>query len=84
MQELMELKYCERCGNLGLRRNGSRHTYCAGCEQEMARTYLAPSASRGNEVATEEVGGEKKKPSGSVKVVRQVEAAAAWSGGGAQ
>ena len=27
----MELKYCERCGNLWLRRAGSQRTLCAPC-----------------------------------------------------
>jgi formylmethanofuran dehydrogenase subunit E len=27
----MELKYCERCGNIWLRRSGSERTLCAPC-----------------------------------------------------
>lgn len=27
----MELKYCERCGNIWLRRSGSARTQCAPC-----------------------------------------------------
>lgn len=39
----VELKYCERCGTLGLRRRGSSHIYCEGCAEEMANVYKAPS-----------------------------------------
>jgi len=27
----LELKYCERCGGLWLRRKGTDHNYCAPC-----------------------------------------------------
>ena len=27
----MDLKYCERCGNIWLRRTGSQRTLCAPC-----------------------------------------------------
>ena len=42
----LELKYCERCGTLGLRRGDSGQTYCGACWREMARVYLAPSEHR--------------------------------------
>jgi hypothetical protein len=32
----LELKYCERCGSLGLRPQGGQELYCKGC-----RIYLA-------------------------------------------
>jgi Zn-finger nucleic acid-binding protein len=32
----VELKYCERCGGLWLRRTGDGCVYCAGCELAMA------------------------------------------------
>jgi len=32
---LMELKYCERCGGLWLRRKGSAGPYCPPCAQEL-------------------------------------------------
>lgn len=32
----VELKYCERCGGLWLRRKGSDQVYCATCEPAMA------------------------------------------------
>jgi Zn-finger nucleic acid-binding protein len=32
----VELKYCERCGGLWLRRQGSEQVYCASCEPFMA------------------------------------------------
>jgi Zn-finger nucleic acid-binding protein len=31
-----ELKYCERCGGLWLRRAGAEQVYCSRCEPEMA------------------------------------------------
>jgi Zn-finger nucleic acid-binding protein len=31
----LELKYCERCGGLWLRRRGTAEVYCAACAQEM-------------------------------------------------
>ena len=34
-----ELKYCERCGGLGLRRSKSGLPYCSDCEQ-MLRAFL--------------------------------------------
>jgi hypothetical protein len=34
-----ELKYCERCGGLGLRRSKSGAPYCCDCEQ-MLRAFL--------------------------------------------
>jgi len=55
MQHL-EMKYCERCGTLGLRREGSGRIYCAACAHQMAQVFLAPS----------ELRPEAKKPCGSV------------------
>jgi hypothetical protein len=31
----LELKYCERCGGLWLRLQGTREVYCAPCRPEM-------------------------------------------------
>ena len=31
----LELKYCERCGNLGLRRAGADQVYCESCSRQM-------------------------------------------------
>lgn len=31
----MELKYCERCGGLWLRRQGAAQPYCAPCSLEL-------------------------------------------------
>jgi hypothetical protein len=31
----LELKYCERCGGLWLRRQGTAGVYCAACAGEM-------------------------------------------------
>jgi hypothetical protein len=36
----MELKYCERCGNIWLRRSGSGHTRCAPCAKAEASLLL--------------------------------------------
>jgi hypothetical protein len=33
--EGMELKYCERCGGLWLRRRGSGRAFCSTCEPKM-------------------------------------------------
>ena len=33
--EGMELKYCERCGGLWLRRRGSEGRFCSTCEPKM-------------------------------------------------
>lgn len=38
-----ELKYCERCGGLGLRRTHSGTSYCATCDQMMQNFLLRPS-----------------------------------------
>lgn len=37
----MELKYCERCGGLGLRPAGSGLSYCESCAREMAQLPAA-------------------------------------------
>jgi hypothetical protein len=39
-----ELKYCERCGGLGLRRQESGQPYCSDCEQMMQHFLLRPAA----------------------------------------
>jgi len=36
----LELKYCERCGGLWLRRKGADKTYCAKCAEETAEFPL--------------------------------------------
>ncbi len=36
-----ELKYCERCGSLGLRRSQSGETYCQPCGQ-ILNSYSIP------------------------------------------
>jgi len=36
--EPMELKYCERCGGLWLRRKGLARPYCTRCAPKMAET----------------------------------------------
>jgi hypothetical protein len=36
----MELKYCERCGNIWLRRAGSQRTRCAPCANAEASLLL--------------------------------------------
>ena len=47
--EMVELKYCERCGTLGMRRRTSERIYCEPCRQEMSEVYLAPSERRSEE-----------------------------------
>jgi uncharacterized Zn finger protein (UPF0148 family) len=42
----MELKYCERCGGLLVRRSGEPRVYCALCEQRMGQVALAPRPNR--------------------------------------
>jgi len=37
-----ELKYCERCGGLGLRRRPSDLPYCSDCKQMMQHFLLRP------------------------------------------
>src|SRR5690242_9908734 len=37
---LVELKYCERCGGLWLRRHASDESYCEGCRAAMAYWIL--------------------------------------------
>jgi hypothetical protein len=41
-----ELKYCERCGGLGLRREKSGLPYCFDCEQMMQHFLLRPAETR--------------------------------------
>jgi len=40
-----ELKYCERCGGLGLRRSNLGLPYCFACEEMMRRFLLRPPSS---------------------------------------
>lgn len=43
MQDITyELKYCERCGSLGLRRSQSGESYCKPCGQ-MLTNYSIPA-----------------------------------------
>ena len=42
-----ELKYCERCGGLGLRRSKSGLPYCCDCEQIMRAFLPAVATSPG-------------------------------------
>jgi Zn-finger nucleic acid-binding protein len=39
--EEVELKYCERCGGLWLRRKGCRQVYCWPCVPKMAEFAVA-------------------------------------------
>jgi hypothetical protein len=41
VQGRVEMKYCERCGALWLRKEGSRNVYCCRCEQQMRELPLA-------------------------------------------
>jgi Zn-finger nucleic acid-binding protein len=41
----MELKYCERCGNIWLRRSGSPRSLCAPCASAEAATCRNGSGS---------------------------------------
>ena len=41
-----ELKYCERCGSLRLRRADSSDTYCQTCEQALFNLPLTGEALR--------------------------------------
>jgi Zn-finger nucleic acid-binding protein len=36
----MELKYCERCGNIWLRRSGTGRTLCAPCTKAEASLLM--------------------------------------------
>jgi Zn-finger nucleic acid-binding protein len=40
----LELKYCERCGGLWLRRRGAADVYCAACVREMPGYRLVSRA----------------------------------------
>ncbi len=42
----LELKYCERCGGLWLRRRGMQNVYCASCVPRMAQ-FPVPRKARG-------------------------------------
>lgn len=41
-----ELKYCERCGALGLRRSKSAESYCRPCGQILVNYSLPAGAAR--------------------------------------
>lgn len=40
---IFDLKYCERCGGLGLRRNNSGLSYCRPCTQMMRDFSIRPN-----------------------------------------
>ena len=45
-QGTYELKYCERCGSLGMRRAHSSDTYCESCAQILTHSFLPGATSR--------------------------------------
>jgi hypothetical protein len=49
----MQLKYCERCGTLGLRQGGSSQVYCESCEEKMGKVCQARPVQRAKETAKE-------------------------------
>jgi ribosomal protein L37AE/L43A len=51
-----ELKYCERCGSLGLRRAKSAENYCQPCGQALVNYSLPPGAARRLRLRKPEVG----------------------------
>lgn len=54
-----ELKYCERCGALGLRRSQSSESYCEPCAQVLTN-YLTPSVrGRRSQAGTPGSGGQR-------------------------
>ena len=40
----MQLKYCERCGNIWVRRSGSALTLCTPCKRAEAALASGPAA----------------------------------------
>jgi len=44
--QLVELKYCERCGGLWLRPKGNAEIYCGPCDREMAEYPAARANTR--------------------------------------
>jgi hypothetical protein len=44
--QLVELKYCERCGGLWLRSKGNAGIYCSPCDREMAEYPAARATTR--------------------------------------
>lgn len=57
----MELKYCEGCGGLLVRRAGEKDTYCNACEQKMRDLPMPKRLSGKARPAAQ-----RKEPSGSV------------------
>ena len=55
----IELKYCERCGGLWLRRAGDSQVYCAACAPAMRETAVGkkPSGSARLPRPVREIGG---------------------------
>jgi hypothetical protein len=45
-----ELKYCERCGSLGLRRAASSETYCEPCRRMLINFSLLNHAERASQL----------------------------------
>jgi len=56
----IELKYCERCGGLFLRRAGQAEVYCVPCAPQMRHVALgrkkAAASDRGNRAAQSDGG----------------------------
>ncbi len=50
--QLVDLKYCERCGGLWLRAKGHSGTYCSPCSREMAEYPAARATARKKETRT--------------------------------
>jgi Zn-finger nucleic acid-binding protein len=56
----IELKYCERCGGLWLRRIGSSEVYCVSCAPEMRQMAVPkkkPCGTRRWDGSAHELGG---------------------------
>ena len=67
-RQLLELKYCERCGALGTRDRNSDRIYCEPCGRQMLQVYRAPAKRRAGDWPGK-------------RVVEQVEEAAVLAGG---
>lgn len=54
--ERLELKYCEHCGGIWLRKNGERHLYCQRCRPIVVNIGPRPGGRLDKEREAVEIG----------------------------
>ncbi len=79
----VELKYCERCGGLWLRPQGTDGAYCASCRVRLAalssRGEAPPSQTRRRKARVRATEVQREDPSGLIENLQGVAATEVWA-----